>query len=268
LTHTELKIDGISVVDTNGERTQTHSRRDMTVLVGLLDDKLYELGEQYAISLNSLLWGDGVADPKALAGIQSIITVDPSVGSVGGIDRAVAGNQYWRNRARTTAFGAKVTGTPALAVHGGDKITVNPANGGSLIKVLNDDYRQLTRFGGKPNKFFAGSDFIAGLESEFRGNGYYTNSGFSDGADVSTGKMTVPGGAKVEYDPTLASLGKSKFAYWFDSRRLFIQAMEDEWRKEHTPARPANQFVLYRSITSTGQLVATQANCHEVLEIA
>ena len=47
LTHTELKIDGISVVDTNGESTREHSRREMTVLVGLFEDKLYELGEQY-----------------------------------------------------------------------------------------------------------------------------------------------------------------------------------------------------------------------------
>ena len=44
-------------------------------------------------------------------------------------------------------------------------------------------------------------------------------------------------------------------------------AMEDEWRKDHTPARPANQFVLYRSITCTGQMVATQLNCQGVYEI-
>jgi hypothetical protein len=266
LTHTELKIDGISVVDTNGERTTEHSRRDMTVLVGLLEDKLYELGEQYSISMNNLLWGDGVADAKALAGIQSIITVDPSVGVVGGIDRAT--NPWWRNRARTTAFGVKVTGTPALAAWGGDKVTAAATNGGALITLLQGDYRQMVRYGGKPNKFLAGSDFIAAIEMEFRANGYYTNSGFASGADVSVGAMKVPGGATVEYDPTLDSLGKSKFAYWFDSRRLFLETMEDEWRKEHTPSRPANQFVLYRSITSTGQLVSTQNNCHEVIEIA
>ena len=48
MTHTELKIDGISVVDTNGERTSNHSQRELTVLVNLLEDKLFALGEQYA----------------------------------------------------------------------------------------------------------------------------------------------------------------------------------------------------------------------------
>ena len=139
----------------------------MTVLVGLFEDKLYELGEQYAISMNDLFWGDGVADPKALAGIQSLVTIDPSVGSVGGLDRSLAANAFWRNRARTTAFGAKVSGTPALAAHGGGPITSAVTDGGALITVLQSEYRQLTRYGGRPTKFIAGSDFIAALEKEY-----------------------------------------------------------------------------------------------------
>src|SRR6185295_700674 len=75
LTHTELKIDGISVTDEqgNGESYCNHSQREMTVLVNLLKDKLFDFGEQYARTMNRLLWGDGVADPKALAGFRSII---------------------------------------------------------------------------------------------------------------------------------------------------------------------------------------------------
>jgi hypothetical protein len=48
LTHTELKIDGISVTDpgSNGEKTTEHSKREMTVLVGLLEDKLFDLGRR------------------------------------------------------------------------------------------------------------------------------------------------------------------------------------------------------------------------------
>src|SRR6185295_2924523 len=56
LTHTELKIDGISVTDpgSNGSDTSNHSQREMTVLVGLLQDKLFDLGEQYARGMNLL----------------------------------------------------------------------------------------------------------------------------------------------------------------------------------------------------------------------
>ena len=82
LTHTELKIDGISVVDTNGEKTAEHSKRELTVLVNLLEQKLFSLGEQYARTMNLLLWKDGTGDAKALAGIQSIIKDNPCVGVV------------------------------------------------------------------------------------------------------------------------------------------------------------------------------------------
>ena len=64
LTHTELKVDGISVVDTNGERTTEHSKRELTVLVNLLESKLFDLGEQYARGMNGLIWGDGDGGPQ------------------------------------------------------------------------------------------------------------------------------------------------------------------------------------------------------------
>ena len=265
MTHTELKIDGISVVDTNGENTSNHSQRELTVLVGLLEDKLFELGEQYARSMNLLAYGDGVADAKALAGLALLIADDPSVGTVGGIDRASAA--YWRNRARTAAFGAKVTGTPALAAHGGGAIVSNVADGGALLQALQYEYRQLIRYGGKPDTFVCGSAFLDAMEKELRANGQYSDTGYSGGKDVSVGNLSFMG-QQITYDPTLDDLGKSKRAYWFDSRRVFLMGMDNEWRKDHSPSRPANQFVLYRSITSTGQMITTQPNSGLVMDIS
>jgi hypothetical protein len=266
LTHTELKIDGISVVDTNGEETVEHSDREVTVLVNLFQDKLFELGEQYARGMNGLLWGDGVADVKALAGMRYLISDDPSVGTIAGLDQSLALNSWWRNRARTTAFGLKVAGTPALAAHGGDSIQPDPADGGALLTALQNEYRQLIRYGGKPTMALCGSDFLGAMEMEVRANGNYSMTGFSSSRDVSLGSLSYSG-SDFQYDPTLDDMGRSKWCYWFDPKKIFLMQMEDEWRKDHTPARPANQFVLYKSITSTGQMVATQRNSSIVLEI-
>jgi hypothetical protein len=264
LTHTELKIDGISVVDTNGESTSNHSQRELTVLVNLLEDKLGELGEQYARSMNGLFYGDGTADPKALAGIQLLVAADPSVGTAGGLDRATV--DWWRNRARTAEFGAKVTATPSLSAHGGDAVTSSPLNGGTLLQALQYERRQLIRFGGQPDTMLCGSAFLDAMEKEIRANGGYSDTGFNKSIDGAVGTLSFAG-QSIQYDPTLDDMGMSKRAYWFDSKRLFLMAMEGEWRKDHTPARPANQFVLYRSVTSTGQMVMTQANCHLVIDI-
>jgi hypothetical protein len=244
-----------------------HDQRELTVLVNLFEDKLFELGEQYARSMNKLAWGDGTADAKAMAGLAFLLPADPSVGTVGGIDTSVVANRYWMNRARTAAFGAKVTGDATLAPYGGDVVTSNVADGGALLQALQSEYRQLIRYGGKPNMALCGSSFIGAMEQEVRANGNYTMTGFTAARDVSMGSLSYMG-TDFQYDPTLDDLGFAKRCYWFDTRRVFLMAMDQEWRKDHTPARPANQFVLYRSITSTGQMVTTQRNSSLVLDIA
>jgi hypothetical protein len=269
LTHTELKIDGISVIDTNGERTSEHSKRELTVLVNLLEQKLFSLGEQYGRTMNVLMWGDGTTDAKALAGMQSIVKDNPCVGTVGGLDQTAAtGFVWWRNRAWTAAMGTQVGSVPGDAISGGGPITSNPANGGALLQKLQMEYLQLVRYGGKPSVALAGSDLIDALMVERRANGFYSMTGFSSSQDISSGDIILPGGAKVVYDPTLDDLGFQKRLYWFDPKTVFLMAMEDEWRSDHTPARPYNIFVLFKSITSTGQMVATQLNSSLVLDIA
>ena len=257
LTHTELKIDGISVTDDmgNGSSTSNHSDRDVTVLVNLLQDKLEDFGEMYARSMNALLWGDGVADAKALAGMQAIIVDVPNTGTLGGLART---NTWWRNRAATAAFG--VAG-------GRGVVTSDPANGGALIQFLQQEYRQLIRFGGRPSKALAGSDFINAMEIELRANGNYSMTGFTGTQDGSMGQLKF-GNTTIEYDPTLDDLGKSKRMYWWDPRHIYLMKQEGEWDHRFTPARPYNQFVMYKSMTHTGQMVAQQVNSALVVDIA
>ena len=198
LTHTELKIDGISVVDTNGEKTAEHSKRELTVLVNLLEQKLFSLGEQYARSMNLLMWGDGTGDAKALSGMQSIVKDNPASGTVGGLDQTTAtGNTWWRNRAYTAAFATWIGTHAGDAAWGGGPITSNPANGGALLQQLQHEYFQLIRYGGKPTIALAGSAFIDALMIERRANGTYTMTGSSSQSqDISSGDIILPGGTK------------------------------------------------------------------------
>jgi hypothetical protein len=268
LTHTELKIDGISVVDpgSNGERLSEHSRREMTVLVGLLEDKLFDLGEKYARDFNKLLYGNGVADSKALAGLALLVADDPSVGTVGGLDRGVAPYGWWRNIAYTNAFGTKVQGDPTLAAWGGDAIDVDVTDGGALLQALQSMRRKLTRYGGEPDLMVAGSDFLGGMELEMRANSIYSQTGVKKDQDGAMGTMYFAG-TEVVYDPTLDDMGRSKFAYWLDTKKIMLMCMEDEWMHKHTPARPHDKFLMYRSITSTCQLIGKQFNSSAVIEI-
>src|SRR4051812_16773597 len=258
LTHTELKIDGISVTDSagNGSSQSNHSDREMTVLVNLLEDKLEDLGEQYARSLDRLVHGDGVADPKALSGVMALIAANPTTGTVGGLDRGTY--TWWRNRARTAA-NAAAGGTGA--------VTSDVADGGALLQVVQQDYLQLTRFGGKPTKLFCGSDFLAALQKERRANGLYSVTGTSGNQDMSVGTMNLVGGLTPVYDPTLDDLALQKRGIILDMNAIFVEKMEGEWMHNFTPNRPTDKFTLFKSITSTGQMCATRLNSSEIIDI-
>jgi hypothetical protein len=266
-TYTELKIDGISVVDEFG-KTSEHSQRDVTVLVELLQNKLDDLSEKYARDMDKLIHGDGTGDAKALAGLKALIKDAPGATGVtiGGLDTKA--NVWWRNRARTAAMKTAIAADASLSAWGGDAVASSATDGGALAKVLQFEFRQLQRFGGKPTNAFVGSAFLEALESELRANGVYTQSGFASGStDMSVGKLNFMG-IELVYDPTMDDNGMSKRGYFLDMKAIRLYKMENEWLRTHTPARPHDKFVFHRSLTSTGALVATQLNSSLVIDVA
>lgn len=252
LTLTELKRDGISITDTTtGEGTSNHSGREMTAISNMLQDKLEDMDEGMARSMNTILWSDGTSSSKVPPGVTYFIADDPTTGTVGGIDRAA--NSWWRNRSKV----------------GANKITHSTTNQ-TLTKTLRSEARQLTRYGGKPSLVLAGSGFIEKLEAEIHEKGTYTQEGFAkgDSTDIGMADISMRGIGKIKYDPTLDNLSRSNFAYFIDPRHLFSYVMEGEDMKTHSPARPAAQYVLYRGVTWTGAVTGRKLNCHGVYEAA
>lgn len=249
-TGTELKIDGISIVDsTTGEKTSEHSQREMTALTNLLEDKLDDMAKGWAEGFNKMLWQDGTQDAKQVAGIQSLITETPATGNTGGLDRVA--NAWWRNRALT----------------GASKIVSNPTTQ-TLIKTLRAETRQLRRYGGRPNFVAAGSVALAKLEAELTEKGYYTDSGFASSKnDVGVTTISMKGIGDFQYDPTLDDLGKSDYIYVLDLSHLTLRVMEGEDKKQHYPARPYDKYVYYRAMTWTGGLTADQLNANGVYQV-
>ena len=253
ITMTELKNDGISITDSAipGDSVKKLSGRDKTVLVNLLDDKLEDLAEGYTRGMNTFLYGDGSADAKAIAGIQSIVKDAPgSAGTIGGIDHVA--NTWWRNRSVDNI--ATTTG------------------GTELTDLMHSEIRQLRKFGGKPSIAVCGSDFLDRLASELRSKGNYTQTGFTGKQDISMGEIYYQG-IQFQYDPTLDDLtitGKvpTHRCYIIDPSKMYLMYMQDEKMKKHSPARSHLSYVFYKAITTTAVLCASQVNCHGVYEIA
>lgn len=258
VTHTELKIDGISVTDSvTGAKTEEHSGRDVTVLTGLLENKLDDMGESWSRKFDAMLHKDGTQDAKEVPGIAALIAKAPTTGTLGGIDRAT--NSWWRNR-------SSVDNT---ATGGSDSRIVPSTSLQTLTKFLRKEARQLRRYGKGQYGLYAGSRFLEALDAEVAEKGQYTQDGFmkSGATEIGMGEISMRGIGTFQYDPSLDDLGLEKFCYFVDLKSIFLDVMSGEDRKMHTPARPHNQYVLYRAMTWTGGLCARQLNTSAVYEV-
>lgn len=252
MTLSELKKDGISVVDSlTGKSTTEHSEAEMTRISSLLTDKMDDMTEGLARSMNKIAWTDGTSDPKVFPGIQGFISDNPTTGVIAGIDRATT--SFWRNRARTAASGGVITSSPTNQ---------------TLTTTLRNEVRQLKRFGGKPTLLLCGSAFLQALEAEVFSKGYYTQTGFTNNGatDIGLADISMKGVGQFCYDPTLDDLGYSGRCYFIDPRRIYLMVMDGEDMKKHYPARPHDQFVIFQGVTWTGCMVVDQMNCHGVYD--
>lgn len=246
----ELLRAGISIQDTTvGKSTVQHSDAELIQLVNLIEDKLEDLREGTDRGMNLMYWRDGTQDSKLVPGIRSFILNDPTSATVvGGIDQST--NTWWRNRA-SLALNA---GTPANQV---------------VVTELQNEWRQLRRYGGNPNLVLCGSDFLEAFESELRAKGNYTLEGWAKSGriDASVADVSFKGTA-FQYDPTLDDESLSKYCFVLDTRFIHPKVVSGEARKKHAPARPETKYVFYRAETWVGGLVCTKRNAHGVYSIA
>lgn len=255
VTHTELKNDGITVIESGAvQRTSEKDGREEQALANILDEKLSDMQEDYAVSWDSLIHGDGSSDAKALAGIGAFILASPATGSTGGLSRVT--NSWWQNRARTASNGGTITSSAT--------------GGGVLLQFLQAEQRQLNRYASnRKSRKFAGSDFIGALESELRANGQYTRQGWMSGEAKADGAMPAVtfDGVEVVYDPTLDNLGLAKRMYDIDMNSIKILYMSGEKMKKANPARPHDRFVMYQGMSTTAVMVAKRLNSSGVYDI-
>lgn len=258
ITWTELKKDGITMLD-NGRQKEHKSAEAVRITTGVLKSRLANFGESMSRARQKMLWRDGTQDAKAVPGVLSILTDDPNTGTTGGLDRATY--SWWRHRARV--------GGLAVTSNTGPKITASAADQ-TLTETLLTEMIQLRRYGGKPNLILCGSGFWEQLRHEVRAKGQLTLEGFTNrkATDIAMAPISIQGIGTFEYDPTLDDLGRSKFAYFIDTRHLKLRPMDSEWNKMLDPTRPYNALVFLKSITDTAALGADMLNCHGVYEVA
>lgn len=200
---------------------------------------------------------DGTQSADAITGVDALLSLTPTTGTVGGIDRAGAGNVYWRNYAQT---GLTTTTTT-----------------GNILDYMEIAWRACVRNGGKPDYIEAGDDFIDGFRNfMFKSFGRLDFEGVSERSIEGGTKMLTFHGVTIMWNPEFEDLDSlyaptptwSKRCYMINGRHLKLRPIEGQDMITRKPPRAYDKYEYYWGLTWRGAMTMNRSNAHAVVSIA
>jgi hypothetical protein len=223
-------------------------------LLNLLDEQMEAFKLGFDEKLDIELHRDGSSSTDAVTGLDALISIAPTSGTVGGINRATS--TYWQNYAKT-AIASTVAGT--------------------LANEMEAAWRACIRNGGVPDFILAGSDFIDAYKRYAVTITQNADAGSVKRVDAGVGSGAESGlyfkGVPIVWDPVFEALDAldSPATAW-EKRCYFINTKHMELRDDDmdivTPTRPHNVLALYQMINLRLALVQKRSNAHGVLAIS
>lgn len=245
---------GITVTD-GGPGGQA-SGSEVTVLTNLLEEQMEVLRLGFEERFSKYLHLDGTSSTDALTGLDALVSLTPTTGTVGGINRAT--NTFWRNHAAT---GLTTTTTT-----------------GDILDKMEIAYRACVRNGGRPNKMIAGSDYYDGFRNfmlKTYGRMDYGAVGFKR---VATGtEMVTFHGVEVEWAPEFSELDSEFGGSPTWEKRLYMLKIGDNMKLRpmkgqdmitRKPPRPYDRYEYYWACTWRGAVTINRSNAMAVVSIA
>jgi len=252
--------NGISI-DENG-KGKNHSQAERVQLTNLLEEEIEALDLGFDEKFDQALHLDGTQDADSIIGLDTLISLTPATGIVGGIDAAT--NPFWRNHAATG-------------------LTVTPTTG-NVMQIMEIAHRSCIRNGGMPDFILVGSDYLDGYID-------YMMKTFGRVNYTPTGKKSVDGGtAHVEgvntgiffkgveliWDPVFQELDAlyapatpwEKRCYFINTQHTRLRPIEGQDMVTRKPPRAYDKYEYYWGLTWRGALATNRRNANAVLAIA
>lgn len=258
LTEEQLLQNGISVTD---NMSVTPTREEVIQLSSILDANNMAIKEGHDAFLDYQLWLDGTQSTDAVPGIDALISTTPTTGTVGGINRATAGNEYWRNNVN---------------------VGISTATAGNLTEAMEIEWRKCTRYGGEqPNAILCGSKFLDAYRKDAKdtinrrimvgNNGKQTpgiNAGVTGIYFKEVEVIWAPVLDQLAADFPGATYAWDKRAYFFNTKRLQLNPAKGQWKVPRKPPRVYDRYTHYSAMTSRFGMGITKPNTMSVLSIA
>ena len=253
LDHDRLFGAGIKVRE--GERGAYKLEQNEKVqLLNLLTEQMESLEEGFFQRLDIELHRDGTQSADAVTGLDGLISLAPTTGVVGGLDRATAA--YWRNGAAT----AIATGTV-----------------GTLSAAMEAQWRRCIKNGGSPDFILCGGAFLDAYRKEVVVTNN-ANAGQPKTLDAGVGTGVNTGmyfkGVELIWDPQFEELDAllNPATNKWEKRCYFINTKHMKLRDDDmdivAPVRPHDVLAVYSMINLRLALTVSRMNAHAVLTIA
>jgi hypothetical protein len=257
LSEEELLQNYITVTDDPSNHPTTSEKHQF---INLMNENTETLMLGFKEKFDYDLHLDGTQDVEAVIGLDAIVSTDPTTGVLGGIDRAVAGNEYWRNHA---AMDIAVTA-------------------GVLTQTMEQLWRLCTRVGGNsPDFILCGSKFLdayrvdAKSEIDRRIGAPIGGTTMDPGVGGGTSSGLFFKGVPIIWDPVMDDLQANlsptydwdKRCYFLNTRFLKLRPAKGQDMVTRRPPRAYDRYTHYFGLTWRGGMTTNRPGSMAVMSV-
>lgn len=245
-----LRANNIVVSEEGGLEAPTKLERDQ--LINLLGEAWRALREGMQENLALDVLRDGSQSTKAVAGLDLLVSQNPTVGTIG---QLAASNSWWQNNI---------------------SLTIAQAN---LIDQMEIMWRACLRYGKiKPTKIFCGAAFLDDYRAAAN---VMINRQIHAGGNERGGVALDPGtttlyfkGVELVWDPVFEQLDSilggsawTKRCYFLNEKNIKLRPFKGSWMMNRKPERLPDRYVHYAAKTSSFGMTINKRNSMAVLSI-
>ncbi len=211
-------------------------------LMDLFEKRIDNAVKTMSNKMAEAIYGDGTdASGKAIGGLKLLVADAPETGTVGGIDRATPGNEFWRNKSMT----ADAALTP-------DNIRL----------AMDKMYLSLSRGVDKPDLIIAGNDMYSLFEQSLTAQQRFTDSKLADAGFTALRYK----GADVVCDGGQGGNCPDGKMYFLNTNYIYLRSHKDRDMKVIGGERMAvNQDAIYKIVGWAGNMTMSNAALQGVL---
>lgn len=210
-------------------------------IIPLMKAKMDVLQTSFDNYFGDQSYGDGTGNGGLdMGGLALLVAADPTTGTVGGINRATAGNTFWRNQLYDFSVESV---TPSAT---------------TIAAAMNTLYRRCQTQGGQlVDLIVAGDTYFGYYEASLQANQRYND-----------GKLAQLGFDSLKYkaaDVVYDTKCTAARMYFLNTKYLSYKYLGDSMMSVGEATRPHNQGVTVVPMTSVGNLTMTNARVHGVM---